>query len=566
MPKLRGFVLAAGYGTRLAPVTDHVPKPLLPLGGATLLDHAIEALQRGGVSGVAVNSHHLGEQIRAHLVQRMQRSDPADLRVYPEPEILGTGGPLAVARTFLAEGEQFVVFNADVLCDVHVADLVAAHRESGWLATLLVVDRPRINSVLVNDADEIVHIRGAGPTVPGTSLVTARGLTYSGIAVFERRFLDMVPSGFGSLITPLVQAMEREPGCVGVYHRPEIFWDDLGTLRRYLGALTREDELSWLTAGANGPLSCGRLRGHGSDRRFWRLQTADWSAIALQSDRGELQDDEFHRHLEIGAFLRKHDLGPADVLSSDAEGNTMLMEDLGDQSLHNLGPVASVYRQTVDHLLKLQACTDAARAQCPAAVDRCLDEDVLLWETTYFQERFLRDIWGLDPAELGLDALFTELARMVANQPLVLVHRDFQSQNIHVKDGTIRLVDFQGLRLGPLGYDLMSVLWDPYVALAPEVREELMTYYCDRCGHDPAQARCWLLAAGLQRLMQALGAYGFLGKTKGKTHFLDHIPAGLCNLRQILQRAQHEIMENPDAARGRLPANLEVLSDLIDTE
>ena len=117
----------------------------------------------------------------------------------------------------------------------------------------------------------------------------------------------------------------------------------------------------------------------------------------------------------------------------------------------------------------------------------------------------------------------------VAAQPQVLIHRDFQSQNILVTEGRIRLVDFQGMRLGPLGYDLASVVFDPYVAMPSQFRDELVKRFFTGMETDLSlvDVRGMVLAAGLQRIMQALGAYGFLGHVKGKRTFLDHIPAGL---------------------------------------
>jgi aminoglycoside/choline kinase family phosphotransferase len=128
----------------------------------------------------------------------------------------------------------------------------------------------------------------------------------------------------------------------------------------------------------------------------------------------------------------------------------------------------------------------------------------------------------------------------VAAQPIHLLHRDYQSQNLLVKDGRLRLVDFQGLRPGPLGYDLASLLWDPYVAIGAERRRELLTRYAAQVRErlDPAlttdAVRAMVLAAALQRLQQALGAYGFLSVVKGRTGFLAHVPRALAHLREVL--------------------------------
>jgi aminoglycoside/choline kinase family phosphotransferase len=195
-------------------------------------------------------------------------------------------------------------------------------------------------------------------------------------------------------------------------------------------------------------------------------------------------------------------------------------------------------------------------------VDRCLDYDSLRWETDYFKERFLVGHLGLKPADLTeLDGEFHALAETVAAQPQVLIHRDFQSQNIHLQDGRIRLVDFQGMRLGPLTYDLMSLLLDPYVALDAGLRAELLERFTTAYAgsFSTGDIRAMAMAAGLQRVMQALGAYGFLGHVKGKRSFLDHIPAGLDALRQILR----ELGGLSEVANRWMPGSMPVLGRVL---
>ncbi len=105
-----------------------------------------------------------------------------------------------------------------------------------------------------------------------------------------------------------------------------------------------------------------------------------------------------------------------------------------------------------------------------------------------------------------------------------------------VRDGEVTLIDFQGMRAGLAGYDVASLLYDPYVLLTPDEREELSAIYADLAGRR--DARAWqdeLRAGARQRLMQALGAYGFLGKTKGKTAFLAHIPVAAERLAALCQ-------------------------------
>jgi mannose-1-phosphate guanylyltransferase len=552
------LILAAGYGSRLAPVTDHLPKPLLPVRGRTLLDHAIAALDRAGVGSIAVNTHHLAEQIAAHLDGREDRKRFA---VCHEPEILGTGGALDGARGHLEGHPFFLIHNADVLCDADLKDLVDDHVRSGAEATLLLADWPEVNSVSLNIEGAITAI-GRGPSGD-------RRLTYTGIGVFGSSILKDIGSGFSSLIDPLMRAMAARPGSIRGWAPEGITWGDLGTLGRYLTEQGHEGEQE---AGPEGHLTA--ITGHGSDRRFWRLAAADWSAVAMLSNPA---DQEFERGADIADFLNTQGLGGATVLHRDEPGRALLMEDVGAVNLLSVAQqpsqeITRVYGEVIARLLDLQANTGVAIAECPAATDRRLDEAMLLWETGYFRERFLVGYMGLTEKDLfGLDEEFSGLAKVVDAQPAVLLHRDFQSQNIHWHEGQVRLVDVQGMRLGPLGYDVMSLLMDPYVDLPENLRDDLLNTWCAEAaalpearGASMVEVRAMAVAAGLQRIMQALGAFGFLGKVKGKRAFLDHIPAGLDRLRWLVSESARMGEVDPDAA-AHLPGPMPALKGLLDS-
>jgi hypothetical protein len=130
------------------------------------------------------------------------------------------------------------------------------------------------------------------------------------------------------------------------------------------------------------------------------------------------------------------------------------------------------------------------------------------------------------------------IAERLGNRPRVLVHRDFQSQNIIIRNAQAHLIDFQGMRPGLAEYDLASLLFDPYVSLSRAECEELLAAYEAKrnaaLSPGSAQFREIFCLCGVQRLMQALGAYGFLGLVKGNKAFLNHIPAAMASLRSLV--------------------------------
>jgi hypothetical protein len=157
------------------------------------------------------------------------------------------------------------------------------------------------------------------------------------------------------------------------------------------------------------------------------------------------------------------------------------------------------------------------------------------WEHNYFLENLVWEVCKIklssaDATKLNneLEAISTHLQKI---EPC-LIHRDFQSQNIMIKNDEPVIIDFQGMRQGCLFYDLGSLICDPYVTFEDEERNELLGCYYELMnpayGRDEFLHNFWM--GSVQRLLQALGAYGFLGLKKHKPAFLHHIANGLENL------------------------------------
>ena len=151
---MKAFLLAAGVGSRLRPITDTIPKCMLAIGGQPLLDIWLDAFDRAGVDEVLVNLHHLPDVVRHHLEARAGSLQPPTVRTFFEPELLGSAGTLAANRAWVDGEEMFLACNADNLTDFDLRSLVETHREHGAIATLAVFhsERPSAGGVVELDA------------------------------------------------------------------------------------------------------------------------------------------------------------------------------------------------------------------------------------------------------------------------------------------------------------------------------------------------------------------------------------------------------------------------------
>jgi mannose-1-phosphate guanylyltransferase len=226
---VKAAVLAAGLGTRMRPLTDICPKPLLPVLNRPLLGLVLAQLEAAGCFQVAVNTHHLADQVQDFL-----RSAPWSflLSVSHEPEILGTGGGLRQLGEVLREG-PFLAINADILTDLDLAEVYGSHRP-GAVSTLVLHDCAAYNNVWVKDG--VVVSLGTPP--PGGA--DEPPLAYTGVQVVDRKMMDYLPPP-GQPYN-LVQAW-REALAAGerlAYITVSgHFWQDLGTPEHYLAAHRR---------------------------------------------------------------------------------------------------------------------------------------------------------------------------------------------------------------------------------------------------------------------------------------------------------------------------------------
>ncbi len=280
------------------------------------------------------------------------------------------------------------------------------------------------------------------------------------------------------------------------------------------------------------------LGGRGSDRTYFRVRTgADHSAILVHYDPKRTENAYF---ADIAAFLTEIDVPVPRVIRHDGKACLILMEDLGEEDLWSFRAQpweirGALYRKTLRIVSRLHSLSPDAPAARGVRLMEPFGPKLYRWEHSYFLEHFVKGLCAVDlPSSVRerLDRELGALADRVSTPPLRFVHRDLQSQNVMIREGNPVLIDFQGMRLGSPFYDLGSLLCDPYVRFAGDERAQLLAYYCGLAGGGldwhAFEERFW--EASAQRLMQALGAYGFLSLKKGLPAYLEHVPGGLDNL------------------------------------
>lgn len=235
---MRAMVFAAGLGTRLRPLTDLLPKPVVPVLHRPLSWYALDHLRRAGVEHAVLNTHHLGDRVERELL-RAPRLEGLALSFAPEPELLGTGGGVRAAVALqaralgpLRDDDVVIAFNGDVLFAPDLARAVALHRRHDAIATMVLradPDPQRYGAIEI-DAEGRVR-RMLGRPEGGAGL---RALMFTGVHVLSARAIADLPER-GCIVRQGYQRwLERGEAIAG--HVEDAPWRDLGTPREYLAA------------------------------------------------------------------------------------------------------------------------------------------------------------------------------------------------------------------------------------------------------------------------------------------------------------------------------------------
>lgn len=231
-----------------------------------------------------------------------------------------------------------------------------------------------------------------------------------------------------------------------------------------------------------------------------------------------------------------------DVWFSDVESGILVMQRVGSRDLLSLKNNPRLLERgcfsSLENVARMHMRAAEVYGKKPFKIMEPFDEKLYRWERDYFRNECLRKHFGIAESAAP-DCEFNSIASLLIGARQVIVHRDFQSQNIMIDGSLARFIDFQGMRFGCAWYDVASLAFDPYLSPSPKLREKMFNFYFDLTEKffrlDKANARSLFYAAACERLCQALGAYCFLADSKGKREYIRYIRPAAALLKEAAQ-------------------------------
>ena len=593
------FILAAGFGERLKPLTDYIPKPLVPILGKPMIEIILERVMALHPAKVGINLHYKADEISDYLKKSPFKDE---ITFFRENPILGTGGALKNARDFL-QGKPFLVYNSDIFSDIDLTALLVHHLSNNNLATLAVHDYPEYNKIKLNRKGLMVDV------VTEKNCDNVAKVAFMGIAVYSQDFLDFLEDGYCSVVAGWMKAVSKGKK---IYCLPfdNHNWSDIGSPSAYASTIVTQLNYQGETAHIHNSAKFKRdihfsgyliveqdsfiergstlkncilmpqshakpsltyensilgnkfviplkeniftgqkhdadpiCIGHGgSNRKYFRIKRRNGTAILMQTDK---DDPDFDRQIKFTSFFYDLKIPVPRLIEADYTRYLAIFEDFGSVSLYTWLKITRpqreievIYKKALDSLLLIHIAATKHIGDCPELGRRNFDYEHLIWESNYFIEMFVKGVKNITVDKSApIFQEFREIASRADKFQKTVIHRDFQSQNIMIRDdGSTGIIDYQGARIGPPAYDIAALLWDPYHRLADGIRDRLLAYYMnkllDKTYFTKEEFLESLVICRLQRHMQALGAYGFLANVRGKRFFLKHVPEGLRLLKE----------------------------------
>jgi NDP-sugar pyrophosphorylase family protein len=220
------FILGAGLGTRLRPLTENTPKPLLKIGGKPIITYAMAHLRAVGINHFIVNTHHCAENYTKAFPQNNYQGIPIIFR--HEPFLLDTAGGIKNIEDLIAEDERIIIYNGDIITNMPIELLIRKHFELKTSVTLALRSSGPLLNVNIDDEGYVCDMR---------NILKNQGVKsclFAGIYIVEKSFLKRLTAGkIESIVLPLVKMIAENPRSVGGVIIDDGYWYDVRTVAEY---------------------------------------------------------------------------------------------------------------------------------------------------------------------------------------------------------------------------------------------------------------------------------------------------------------------------------------------
>ena len=277
------------------------------------------------------------------------------------------------------------------------------------------------------------------------------------------------------------------------------------------------------------------LAGDASSRRYFRVVKGQNSWVLMKWEPYDPKDYPF---ISVLNHFKKNNVQVPEVVKQSPTWGLVLLEDLGDLTLErkfweNQYQASSLdfYKMAIDELIKIHGEATEDRSDC-AAFKIQFDTEKFLWELNYGKDNLLTGILNFHLSEKAgaeLDKVFLDICQKLHQEPKRIAHRDYHARNLMIKLDQMRVIDFQDARLGPIQYDLVSLLKDSYVNLSSETSEALLDYYLERAkpflpSHfSRHQFDCVYELQTIQRCFKACGSFASFYHQRGDRRYLKYL-------------------------------------------
>lgn len=290
------------------------------------------------------------------------------------------------------------------------------------------------------------------------------------------------------------------------------------------------------------------LAGDASTRRYFRIVQDSSSWVLMKSEAFEKQTSPF---LSVQSHFERSGVRVPEVIAVNGDAGLMLLEDLGDLTLErkfseSTNPEHSrlFFEMSIDQMILIHEAATEAKSDCTAHRIQ-FDTEKFLWEMNYGFDNLVTGVLSFELDDGHRDRLkeiFVDICQRLHDEPKRIAHRDYHSRNLMIKLDEVCVIDFQDARLGPVQYDLVSLLRDSYTDLSDEMAEALLSSYIERSGvkkrsnYSPERFMEIYELQSIQRCFKACGSFASFFHQREDRRYLKYLSP---TLKRVLKALHH---------------------------